>query len=227
MNGIGATKLPQGFRSSVTYSGMDSRLKVDTAMIRSEKECYLLRSVHTRISCTMTKVLIWHHGIALPQGRRGSEITGQLCAAADAAAGVHGSALLASGSAAGHFRPSRLVDSFPSLAADLNDDGAEALASISAGKILTVSGCGSHVMAVVAAPTVAGKGVALFLTDTGLSGEEAGIVWRNLTDRYDFHDYDAVLMAVAAERQPHLFAADALALALESMGVKRCCRTAS
>lgn len=115
--------VPQGFQAAAAYSGVcDSRIKLDTALIVSRPRSAIVVSGPDGVKAQNGSVLLFHHGLALPQGPRGQEITTEVCQAAGQCLNLKDTdvAFTASGMKDGYFRPSRLLHSLKNLQADLS-----------------------------------------------------------------------------------------------------------
>lgn len=173
--------LPSGFSVAGTYSGLcDSRVKLDTAMIASRTRCSIVIAGETNAIYKQGKALLLHNGAALPEGKRGQEISREICSAA--AAYFHVScqdvAFLANGMAGQYFRPSLLINSLATLAASLSPAHGDQvgavldnLGDISFGAVaLGASPC--TLSGLAADGTDAKPGVCLLLTDAAASQQQ-------------------------------------------------------
>ncbi len=125
--------LPSGFAAGGTYCGVcRSRVKLDLALLTSTTDCAIVMDTPQQRTAQHGKAVLLHHGVALPEGVRGAEITTEIC---DAAA-YHLQCqrtdvqFIACGMGGQFFRPSLVVQSLQNLLAVCHTDQCEAVGKV-------------------------------------------------------------------------------------------------
>lgn len=219
--------VPQGFQAAGTYSGLcSSRVKLDVAMIVSRRDCSIVTDTQQGMTTRSGKILVLHNGTALPEGKRGSEISDEVCQAVgtcvdEAPASV---TLVANGAKGRYFRPSLLIHSLKNLAAGLGADTQPVEAVLDNGgdvsaETVSLGGEGCALSGIAADGTVDSAGLCVIMTDAPVKSD---IIEKALTEVKGAVDTEAFTFIVMANggagTQP--VGQEALAGGIENLLVK-------
>lgn len=164
--------LPGGFAVAGTYCGVcRSRIKMDLALLTSRTDCAIVMTKPGYEQSYTGKAVLVHHGVALPDGERGLEITNEICQAAAYHLGLEEKSVqfFAYGMGGQFFRPSLVVQSLNTLCSGLTNAASEAVE-----KVIDTFGDVSHAAVSVGAASFYGvaadgmrhqPGLCLVLTD--------------------------------------------------------------
>lgn len=175
--------VPKGFVAAGTYSGLcRSRVKLDLAMIASRTDCSIVTLKGEEETISTGRAVLYHNGLALPQGQRGQEIKAQAAKAAEKHLGIPAAMveLVAEGKKDQYFRPSLLVNSMSELAAKLSVEQSHLVAPVldqgsgvsSQAVTFPCSGGTCTAGAAFAEGTGSVEGVCLVTTDLAVSPEQ-------------------------------------------------------
>jgi glutamate N-acetyltransferase/amino-acid N-acetyltransferase len=199
--------MPKGFSAAGTYSGIcNDRVRLDLAMIMSRIDCSIVTVQADGTGTSgMARTLLYHNGLAMPQGKRGQEITeevaqavgGQMKLAADHVA------VVTTGASGKYFRPSLMINSVPALAASLSPyhgDQVEAVADNGSGlesQAVTFSaGSGKCTLGgVLTEDTQDAPGVCLMTTDMAASPEQLKQAVGQIQGQFALQDMVVIVMA--------------------------------
>lgn len=227
---------PQGFAAAGTYSGIcDHRVKLDLAMIVSRKDCSIVVANADGTQQSTGRAVLFHNGLALPEGQRGNEIANEAKAAVSQYIDVPENEIsfIATGLTGGYFRPSLLVNSVSTLAAGLSPYHASLVESVmdNGGSLLSQdvtfhAGSGECVMGgILSEGTEEQPGLCLITTDMAATTEQIQEALATSMEAFDLADYKVVVMAnglaaAASGKEGIASLSQAMTTLLEQIGVK-------
>lgn len=203
--------LPKGFAAGGTYCGVcRSRVKLDLALVTSTTDCAIVMDTPKGQSAYTAKAVLLHHGVALPDGQRGSEIKTEIC---DAAA-YHLQCdptdvqFFACGLGGQFFRPSLVVQSLQNLLAACHQDNGTAVGKVidTLGDITysttTIGNSDVTIQAMAADGTRTQPGICIITTDGAVTTQEIASALRQCKQVLSLLDYTFLIIANGAVHTP-------------------------
>lgn len=208
-NGV-ASSLPKGFAAGGTYCGVcRSRVKLDLALLTSTTDCVIVMDTPHETTGYTGKAVLLHHGVALPDGARGREITTEICDAAAYYLQCHAGDVqfFAYGMDGQFFRPSLVVQSLQNVLANLDtvrngtvDKVIDTIGDVTKGAV-TLAG-GKAKMCAVAADGLRNQlGICLVTTDCLAGAAQIEKAITQCKSTVDLHDYVLLVMANGAAKE--------------------------